>query len=151
MKNIFDLDKNPPTQAEIDEFKKIILASKRKTKSLCLGIIGFPCVFYSLKQGVIGVVATVLLILVILIYVYFFTGKKITEDLSIIYSFNCEQALVFCDKYPQLETYRRKVIESGRKLTNGEFKMMKKYVVEENTKRPDYFEKLHSINRLAER
>lgn len=150
MKIIFDLDENPPTQAEIDEFKKTFLASKRKTKWLFFSII-FPCLILSFKPGVVGDVSIFLFFLVLLIYhlasYTFPTENNIIKDLSIIYSCKCEYTLDLCDRFPELETYRRKVIESGRKLTNGECEMMKKYEIEKKTKRPDYFEKLHSINR----
>lgn len=153
----FSFDK-PVTQ---DEINKEINTNKIKLTLIIIGYIislfVFPLFlmrikeFYSLTRvipfdyynvivGLLACCGTIVLI--------YFTPIIICQkgNLKDIEPDSCEFALSLCKKYPEIELYRQKVITLGRKLTNGEYQMMKAWA--ENAPAVHAFEILHSSDLL---
>lgn len=158
MKIKFDLNGNPPTQNEIDALKQELVVSIKKIKMVSY-IIGLPCIVVGFLLGLpgnpsFGAFITPIFGVIMMTYVAVatsniedveylgFNNLGEVENLSEIKPDYAKTLLILCEKYTELEAYRLKVIQTGRKLTNGEFKMMRRWV-EENQKK-ELLHKLHT-------
>jgi hypothetical protein len=151
----FRIEKEPPTQEEID---KEIRDVKFKHKSIRIGILAIWIValiitiydFIAASGDDIFYYGLFAIFLFSVHYVISdeipgFIIKNIPRLLDIDPEY-CDSALAICGECPALDEYRQKVIASGRKLTNGEYEMMKEYA--EKAQAATSFEKLHSPTQI---
>jgi hypothetical protein len=141
----FKIDKEPLSQPEIEKIKHNIVAKLLlfKIVSYITCLVCIFCAFIYINHWS----PIILCVGVTLFVVTYFMTPGIQDpflDLSEIYPSDCETAQQLCDKYPEIDSYRQKVIKLGRTLTNAEFDMMEQWAEEYiNTKT---IEKLHTIN-----
>jgi hypothetical protein len=146
----FAIDKEPPAKPEIDKELKKVKFKEKLSYAPFLSVIIFLMADFIVGLNCANLTKTTSLVMIpLLVIAYWFWSRIVNfeqqrNDLAEIYKVYCNHTGELCDKYPEVDEYRRKVIESGRKLTQGEYWMLKVWTIDHICTKT--IKKHHTIN-----